>query len=45
MDQVQGAQRASSVYGMSEHWDVLQDEASAAQSVSGLPMIGERFPS
>jgi hypothetical protein len=25
--------------------NVLQDEASAAQSVSGLPMFGERFPS
>ncbi|MCC8400895.1 ester cyclase [Paraburkholderia sp. MMS20-SJTN17] len=30
---------------LAEHWDVLQDEASAAQSVSGLPMFGERFPS
>lgn len=30
---------------LTEHWDVLQDEASAAQSVSGLPMFGERFPS
>jgi predicted SnoaL-like aldol condensation-catalyzing enzyme len=27
-----------------EHWDVLQDEANAAQSVSGLPMFGDRFP-
>jgi predicted SnoaL-like aldol condensation-catalyzing enzyme len=27
-----------------EHWDVLQDEATKAQSVSGLPMFGERFP-
>ncbi|MCP3710188.1 ester cyclase [Paraburkholderia sp. CNPSo 3274] len=30
---------------LAEHWDVLQDEAGAAQSVSGLPMFGERFPS
>ncbi|MCP3705649.1 ester cyclase [Paraburkholderia sp. CNPSo 3274] len=30
---------------LAEHWDVLQDEASAVQSVSGLPMFGERFPS
>jgi predicted SnoaL-like aldol condensation-catalyzing enzyme len=27
-----------------EHWDVLQDEATEAQSVSGLPMFGDRFP-
>jgi predicted SnoaL-like aldol condensation-catalyzing enzyme len=27
-----------------EHWDVLQDEATQAQSVSGLPMFGDRFP-
>ncbi|MBB2926265.1 nuclear transport factor 2 family protein [Paraburkholderia silvatlantica] len=30
---------------LTEHWDVLQDEANAAQSVSGLPMFGARFPS
>jgi predicted SnoaL-like aldol condensation-catalyzing enzyme len=30
---------------LAEHWDVLQDEATQAQSVSGLPMFGERFPS
>jgi predicted SnoaL-like aldol condensation-catalyzing enzyme len=29
---------------LAEHWDVLQDEADAAQSASGLPMFGERFP-
>ncbi len=29
---------------LAEHWDVLQDEVSEAQSVSGLPMFGERFP-
>jgi predicted SnoaL-like aldol condensation-catalyzing enzyme len=27
-----------------EHWDVLQDEATQAESVSGLPMFGARFP-
>jgi predicted SnoaL-like aldol condensation-catalyzing enzyme len=27
-----------------EHWDVLQDEATQAESVSGLPMFGDRFP-
>jgi predicted SnoaL-like aldol condensation-catalyzing enzyme len=27
-----------------EHWDVLQDEATKDQSVSGLPMFGDRFP-
>ncbi len=27
-----------------EHWDVLQDEATKAQSISGLPMFGDRFP-
>lgn len=30
---------------LAEHWDVLQDEATQAQSVSGLPMFGEKFPS
>ena len=29
---------------LAEHWDVLQDEVTAAQSVSGLPMFGDRFP-
>jgi predicted SnoaL-like aldol condensation-catalyzing enzyme len=29
---------------LAEHWDVLQDEATAAQSVSGLPMFGDHFP-
>jgi predicted SnoaL-like aldol condensation-catalyzing enzyme len=29
---------------LAEHWDVLQDEASAAESASGLPMFGDRFP-
>jgi predicted SnoaL-like aldol condensation-catalyzing enzyme len=27
-----------------EHWDVLQDEASEAESKSGLPMFGGSFP-
>ncbi|MFM0302295.1 ester cyclase [Paraburkholderia sediminicola] len=27
-----------------EHWDVLQDEATMAESASGLPMFGDRFP-
>jgi len=32
-------------YGkLAEHWDVLQDEATKAQSLSGLPMFGEHFP-
>jgi predicted SnoaL-like aldol condensation-catalyzing enzyme len=26
-----------------EHWDVLQDEATKAESKSGLPMFGETF--
>jgi predicted SnoaL-like aldol condensation-catalyzing enzyme len=29
---------------LTEHWDVLQDEATRAESVSGLPMFGDRFP-
>jgi predicted SnoaL-like aldol condensation-catalyzing enzyme len=29
---------------LAEHWDVLQDEATRAQSASGLPMFGDRFP-
>ena len=28
---------------LAEHWDVLQDEATRAQSKSGLPMFGDRF--
>jgi len=27
-----------------EHWDVLQDEATKAESASGLPMFGDKFP-
>ena len=30
---------------LAEHWDVLQDEATRAQSRSGLPMFGSTFPS
>src|SRR6202051_924676 len=29
---------------LAEHWDVLQDEATEAESKSGRPMIGDRFP-
>jgi predicted SnoaL-like aldol condensation-catalyzing enzyme len=29
---------------LKEHWDVLQDEATRAESVSGLPMFGDTFP-
>jgi predicted SnoaL-like aldol condensation-catalyzing enzyme len=29
---------------LAEHWDVLQDEATKAESASGLPMFGEHFP-
>jgi len=27
-----------------EHWDVIQDEATKAESKSGLPMFGDAFP-
>jgi predicted SnoaL-like aldol condensation-catalyzing enzyme len=29
---------------LAEHWDVLQDEVTRAQSKSGLPMFGDEFP-
>jgi predicted SnoaL-like aldol condensation-catalyzing enzyme len=29
---------------LAEHWDILQDEATQAESLSGLPMFGDRFP-
>lgn len=29
---------------LAEHWDVLQDEATKAESQSGLPMFGTKFP-
>jgi predicted SnoaL-like aldol condensation-catalyzing enzyme len=28
---------------LAEHWDVLQDEATEAESKSGRPMFGDRF--
>ncbi len=28
---------------LAEHWDVLQDEATRAESKSGLPMFGDKF--
>lgn len=30
---------------LAEHWDVLQDEATREESLSGRPMFGEQFPS
>jgi predicted SnoaL-like aldol condensation-catalyzing enzyme len=29
---------------LAEHWDVLQDEATEAQSKSSRPMFGDEFP-
>jgi predicted SnoaL-like aldol condensation-catalyzing enzyme len=29
---------------LAEHWDVLQDEATNAESKSGPPMFGDKFP-
>jgi predicted SnoaL-like aldol condensation-catalyzing enzyme len=29
---------------LAEHWDVVQDEVTQAESKSGLPMFGSRFP-
>jgi predicted SnoaL-like aldol condensation-catalyzing enzyme len=29
---------------LAEHWDVIQDEATAAESKSGKPMFGDTFP-
>ncbi|MFJ3310934.1 nuclear transport factor 2 family protein [Streptomyces sp. NPDC086549] len=29
---------------LAEHWDVWEDEATRAESTSGLPMFGEHFP-
>jgi hypothetical protein len=28
---------------LAKHWDVLQDEATRAESKSGLPMFGNSF--
>jgi predicted SnoaL-like aldol condensation-catalyzing enzyme len=30
---------------LAEHWEKLQDEATQAESRSGLPMFGDEFPS
>jgi hypothetical protein len=37
-----GSPAISSVW-LPEHWDVLQDEATEAESQSGLPMFGTKF--
>jgi predicted SnoaL-like aldol condensation-catalyzing enzyme len=29
---------------LTEHWDVIQDEATREQSKSGIPMFGNKFP-
>jgi predicted SnoaL-like aldol condensation-catalyzing enzyme len=29
---------------LAEHWDVIQDEVTAEESQSGLPMFGDAFP-
>jgi predicted SnoaL-like aldol condensation-catalyzing enzyme len=29
---------------LAEHWDVIEDEATAQQSKSGKPMFGDAFP-
>ena len=29
---------------LAEHWDVIQDEATRDESISGLPMFGAVFP-
>lgn len=29
---------------LAEHWDVWEDEATRADSASGLPMFGDHFP-
>lgn len=29
---------------LAEHWDVIQDEVTQAQSKSGAPMFGDSFP-
>jgi predicted SnoaL-like aldol condensation-catalyzing enzyme len=29
---------------LEEHWDVVQDEVTAEESISGLPMFGDSFP-
>ena len=29
---------------LKEHWDVIEDEVTRANSLSGLPMFGDTFP-
>jgi predicted SnoaL-like aldol condensation-catalyzing enzyme len=29
---------------LAEHWDVIEDEVTREESVSGLPMFGDSFP-
>jgi predicted SnoaL-like aldol condensation-catalyzing enzyme len=29
---------------LAEHWDIWEKEATKAESLSGLPMFGDRFP-
>ena len=29
---------------LAEHWDVIENEVTRAQSKSGLPMFGDAFP-
>jgi hypothetical protein len=29
---------------LAEHWDIWEREATKAESLSGLPMLGDRFP-
>jgi predicted SnoaL-like aldol condensation-catalyzing enzyme len=29
---------------LAEHWDVIQDESTREESISGLPMFGATFP-
>jgi predicted SnoaL-like aldol condensation-catalyzing enzyme len=36
--------RAPAKRADAEHWDVVQDEATAEESKSGLPMFGDSFP-
>jgi hypothetical protein len=38
------AERLNTRAHLAEHWDVLQDEATEAESQSRLPMFGSKFP-
>jgi hypothetical protein len=38
------AVNSSCTAARTEHWDVLQNEATEAESKSGRPMFGDRFP-